>query len=597
MDVINYSKISKVASDLEQVKNLDAPAVLSNDYSGTTFMTVSVSIPAGTYTLEIDKLTSSDTDTELSVVIFTYSGSGSLSVNLQRTTGIKKKVTFLSDVTTMYLYASDGYAHSSGDTFSFTGFRLVEGYPLKNEVDDISQTLRGLSGESFSYEEGSRTYRDNVLAYVNGSGYIVLAENYTTYATYIYKINEPTSFMVTGATRGTSNYVAIATDDTGKHVQHIEQGKSGVTTPYTDFVFTIDNPNATTVYICLYKTASDDVRIGLDKNTKELSVLFVGNSLTQDGIAYLPYMLTKYYPGFKFRFYMWYNGGYDLSQQYAKFTADTACECFSVAENEPRWTNASSTVKMSDVLSTYKFNIVCLQEYFNHKSSYTESDLDDWNNCRNYIKSHYTGGNGLEFISLFHSPWMTDEETVYDVTKTGNALILQKTVADDMIATGMALHMARDTALDSLGDQGHLTPDGIHAQEGLPCLLETYTALLWVLDRYGFPTSIYGLPFKMTAGIQGGINVPGANLGTGVIEGTDAQNLLAQEVAVMAYKAGKQFVADNLCMGLEEEITSLKGDINDKISAPSSPTIGQFISWNGSAWVASDLPVYSGGVS
>ena len=39
------------------------------------------------------------------------------------------------------------------------------------------------------------------------------------------------------------------------------------------------------------------------------------------------------------------------------------------------------------------------------------------------------------------------------------------------------------------------------------------------------------------------------------------------------------------------------GELGNKISAPSSPTSGQFLKWNGSAWVASDLPVYSGGVS
>lgn len=33
------------------------------------------------------------------------------------------------------------------------------------------------------------------------------------------------------------------------------------------------------------------------------------------------------------------------------------------------------------------------------------------------------------------------------------------------------------------------------------------------------------------------------------------------------------------------------------IAAPSSPTAGQFLKWSGSAWVASDLPVYNGGVS
>jgi len=158
---------------------------------------------------------------------------------------------------------------------------------------------------------------------------------------------------------------------------------------------------------------------------------------------------------------MWYNGGYDLSQQYAKFTADTECEAFSIAENSPAWTN--TTAKMSDILKTYKFNIVCMQEYFNRKTSYTDENLMDWTNCRDYIVSNYMGGNALEFISLFHSPWLTDEQSVYDLTKTGNALILKKTITDDMIATGIALHMARSTALDSLGDHGHLTPDDVHA--------------------------------------------------------------------------------------------------------------------------------------
>lgn len=528
--------------EITQIKNLQAPAILSDTYSGTTLSTVSINIPSGTYTLEVDSITSADVDTELSLVTFTWSG-GSLSVRLPRGRDIQKKVTFKGNVTTMYLYASDSYAHSVGDAFSFTGLKLITGYPLKDEVDDLSQTVQGLSGMYTTYEAGVRTFTDNTLAYIDANNTIALG-NTVGYAVYKYKITEPTSFVVTGSTRGTSNYIAIATDDSEKCVQTIEQGASGTTKSYSNFEFTIDDSEATTVYICLYKQSTDEVLIKLNRDVKELSILFVGNSLTQDGIAYLPYMLTKYYPGFRFRFYMWYNGGYDLSQQYAKFTADTECEAFSIAENSPAWTN--TTAKMSDILKTYKFNIVCMQEYFNRKTSYTDENLTDWTNCRDYIVSNYMGGNALEFISLFHSPWLTDEQSVYDLTKTGNALILKKTITDDMIATGIALHMARSTALDSLGDHGHLTPDDVHAQEGLPCLLETYTALLWVLDRYGFPTTIYGLPFKMTAEIQSGISVPGANIGTGVIEGTSAQNLLAQEVAVMAYKVGKKFVADNL---------------------------------------------------
>lgn len=276
----------------------------------------------------------------------------------------------------------------------------------------------------------------------------------------------------------------------------------------------------------------------------EISILFVGNSLTQDGIAYLPYVLKTYYPDIKFKFYMWYNGGYTLAQQYAKFVADTPCDIFSVAENNSAWSNSSK--KMSEVLDTYTFDIVCLQEYFNYKETYTASDLEDWNNCRDYIQENYGGDNGLEFISLFHAPLRSDASDVFALTKSGNALILQQTISEDMIANGIAVYRALSTDLDNLGDAGHLSPDGTHTQEGLPCLLQTYVTLLWIFDKLSINKSVYGLPMKMTTDIYNTLNVPGPNLGTGVITGTDAQNLLAQEVAIKAYKEGKQFVIANL---------------------------------------------------
>ena len=66
---------------------------------------------------------------------------------------------------------------------------------------------------------------------------------------------------------------------------------------------------------------------------KEISILFVGNSLTQDGIAYLPYVLKTFYPEISFKLYMWYIGGATLATHYTRFTNDTAAEIFSVAEN------------------------------------------------------------------------------------------------------------------------------------------------------------------------------------------------------------------------------------------------------------------------
>lgn len=50
----------------------------------------------------------------------------------------------------------------------------------------------------------------------------------------------------------------------------------------------------------------------------------------------------------------------------------------------------------------------------------------------------------------------------------------------------------------------------------------------------------------------------------------------------------KKFTLD----GLGDWLTA-----NKAIAKPASPTSGQYLMWNGSAWVAQTLPVYNGGVS
>lgn len=280
---------------------------------------------------------------------------------------------------------------------------------------------------------------------------------------------------------------------------------------------------------------------------KTLSMLVIGNSMAQDGLAYVPYLLKTYYPEVDFHFYLWYIAGYKLSQQYTAFQNQTKADIFSVAENTAAWTNYNNQKTIDDVLSTYTFDIVCMMDYMTGRSTFVESDLAGWTNCQNYIRDNYQGGNALEFITFFHAPSNNSPvDANFALIKTANALILNKTIAQDMIPCGIAKYRALATDLDSLGDAGHLTVDGGHAQEGLPSLLQAECAVCWILDKLGINKSIYGSPMRMTTAIYNTLNVPGANLGTGVITGTDAQNILAQEVAIKAYKEGKQFVINSL---------------------------------------------------
>jgi hypothetical protein len=259
-------------------------------------------------------------------------------------------------------------------------------------------------------------------------------------------------------------------------------------------------------------------------------------------------MLKNYYPEVTFNIYLWYRGGNTLAQQYTNFTTPgNVADIFSVAENSEKWTNYKS-MTMANVLSNYKFDIVCMQEYFNYKESYT--DCTDWNNCKNYISTYYKGGNELKFMSLLHAPLRkdgVDTDAVYERTKAGNALILQKTVSEDLIPFGIAVQKAlKNSNLNTLGDLGKLTPDGTHTQEGLPCLLQTYVALEWIFDKFNINKTVKGNTFRMTTDIYESIGVPGANLGSGVVTGTEEQYSLAQDIAIEAYEEGKQFLQENL---------------------------------------------------
>ena len=335
---------------------------------------------------------------------------------------------------------------------------------------------------------------------------------------------------------------------------------------------------------------------------RSVSILFVGNSLTQDGIAYLPYMLKNYYPEVDFKIYMWYIGGKTLADHYSKFTSSGKAEIFSVAENSESWTNYKSSTTMASVLSTYKFDVVCMQEYFNYKSSY--ENCEDWNNCRNYILKNYKGGNALKFISLFHAPLRKDGYDVHEVfkrTENGNALILQTTVSEDIIPMGIAVYRALDTELNTLGDKGQLSNDGTHTQEGLPCLLQTYVTMCWLFDRYDINKSIYGHPFRITKDIYNKISVPGANLGTGVVTGTDAQYLLAQEIAIQAYKEGQRLLTNNLhrlftvTTNVEDAIVKINGTEQSYVWALQGSTVewevskDRYYTQSGSEVIESDI--------
>lgn len=271
------------------------------------------------------------------------------------------------------------------------------------------------------------------------------------------------------------------------------------------------------------------------ESKKEISILFIGNSLTQDAVSYVPFLLRKMAPFISFKFYIWYNGGKNLEEQYNEyFLVDKPCEIFSISENSYSWSNKNSSVTIKEILAQYKFDILCLQEYFNYKESYTEADIEVYKNVIKFIEDNYN--EPFKLVTLLHQPKRNDAERIYNLTLQGVKKILSETPTEDVLVPGVAIYKALSTSLNSLGDVGGLSPDGTHAQEGLPCLMQAYTIVMWIFRQLGVAQSILNNKSYINSENYTQINVPGANLGSGVISGTEAENRLAQEIAISSYK-------------------------------------------------------------
>jgi hypothetical protein len=273
---------------------------------------------------------------------------------------------------------------------------------------------------------------------------------------------------------------------------------------------------------------------------KEISVLFFGNSLTQDAVSCLPLLMKELAPDVKFRFYIYYNGGRNLQEQYGLLTNLTKPSIFSICENGESWENNNSWLTPIEIIGSFQFDVLCLQEFFSVKendvyvprTTYNETDAEYANLIIEWIRARYA--HPFKAVTLLPAPLRSDVVKSHNLAKRGMGILLRNTSIDSLIPAGEALYQALYTSLDALGDLGHLSPDGLHAQEGLPCLLQAYTVALWIFNQLGISKGVTGSTTRITNDVYTALNVPGPNIGTGVVTGSEADNALAQKIATNA---------------------------------------------------------------
>lgn len=263
-----------------------------------------------------------------------------------------------------------------------------------------------------------------------------------------------------------------------------------------------------------------------------VNVLLVGNSYTLDEFAYVPALLKEMAPDLAFHFCVLYHGSGGLSHHVTHMTEDTAyANCYEYSDADRAWTSASS-VKLSDVIGKYPYDIVV----FNEASAVTVFD-DSKANLKTLIDGYSARiGRPVSFVWQLSHARLGDGYAGY----AEKALMAQRAMAEsgisDVFVSGTAVANAGTTALDALGDSGHMRYDAeSHLQEGLPCLVPAYANALKLMELVGRKkTGVYGSqirPKQAWTEAQGSPQQHGTSVGV-----SDANCLLAAKCAAAAIK-------------------------------------------------------------
>ena len=419
-----------------------------------------------------------------------------------------------------------------------------QGKVLKQELTELESEVNRFSlyGEKIQYVEifGGLVKEDGTITssdYLYSSTYLV-NEGET------YKAHLAHPFPSEGY-----SIISFWNDDT-----FVKSELSSPTTEIIDYVFTI--PSGVNKIIVsflekgdefLYKVTSvqeklEDIESNISENVGHtINCLFIGNSVNQDHVAYLPWLLKNTYPELNFNIRICYIGGWTIKAYVEKvLTGEKSIEIFSTANNVANWTNKGGV--SFDSIFDIDYDIISYMGYCNYipsDSSFLGEDFSYFPRLVEYIRTKQSKPFKLAYLThqIYDDSRQPIAET-REIIKDGIKAAITSTPVNMLFPCGFATDLARNDFGETF-----LTPDKIHNNQGLPCIMGAYV-LMGIISRYlGFKDRIINNPLRITEEIESSLQIPGKN-GTLQI-GTEEQNLAAQAYAVQAMNYG-DYLFNNL---------------------------------------------------
>lgn len=277
--------------------------------------------------------------------------------------------------------------------------------------------------------------------------------------------------------------------------------------------------------------------LSCSNDSMQLRILSIGNSFSRDAFSYVPFILNELMPGLNLQMTIMYYGGRPLKDHHnALSTGAEEYQRDTYTTEQGKWITEHKNALPTELDSLRQWDLIIFQQasgsspIYSTYQPYLHALIDKARTNHPDAKvgwlltpAHPDGYKKMP-TATSNDMW----ELICDVAEQ----IEQEERFDVVFPGGTAIQNARQTHLDSLGIFGHMSADGLHLQEGLPCLIEAYTIAQKLMNLYNMPHNILFSSLRPTQKWAKERNIPEMN-GT-VIEGSIEDYDLCKRIALRA---------------------------------------------------------------
>lgn len=278
--------------------------------------------------------------------------------------------------------------------------------------------------------------------------------------------------------------------------------------------------------------------------TRTIKILAVGNSYAADAFMYFPYVFRNILPDVNLVIGIASIGSCTVQMHLDKATNNTAdYYYYKWTVSAGKWTSSSGKT-LQYIVQDEEWDIVTFQQKSTNSADYSTispylNPLIDWLFAKvgRAIKVGWLMTPALPRGNSGLQPYNYSSDTFYASLVTTAQSILTNTPVSFVIPEATAIQNCRKTSLNDLGDYqyNYMTQDGVHLQQGLPCLVASYLCVQYILDMIGYANKgILGDDIRPTDALDETWNIlsqQGNCVGV-----TNANCLLAQKCVMMAIK-------------------------------------------------------------